>query len=159
MSNFLVRAGVDDKIHEKQLDKTGFWGKRGAGCLVVCSATKRMLLGKRSKDIEQPLEWAGFGGAIDSKENTKDAALRELREETGFAGTATLSPLFVFRANGFSFYNYLAIVDREFKPKLDWETSDAKWFSWKAMPSPLHFGLIAVLQNAKAKSLLMEHLL
>lgn len=155
-TNFLLRAGTDDRIHEKILEKTGFWGSKGAGCLVVCPSTKRILLGQRSKDVEQPLEWGGFGGAIDMNEDVKTAALRELREETGFKGKATLIPLFKFKKQSFTFFNFLAIVDVEYKPKLDWETAQAKWFKWDHLPSPLHFGLKSILQNSKALSLIME---
>lgn len=158
LSQFLVRAGTDDDLHEKQLNKTGFWGKHGAGCIVVCPSTKRILLGRRGKDVEQPLEWGGFGGAIDSLEPPKKAALRELREETGFKGKAELLPLFKYRAPGFTYFNYLALVDTEYKPKLDWETSSARWFVWDHLPSPLHFGFLAVLQNSKSKSILLEYL-
>ena len=140
-------AGSDDAAHREALEETGFWGTRGAGCLILCSSTKRFLLGLRSKDVEEPLTWGGFGGAIDSKENPKAAALREVQEETGLATKAKLHPLYVFCSGSFVYSNFLAIVEKEYLPKLDWETSRTKWCNWGEFPGPHHFGLTAIMQD------------
>lgn len=140
-------ASLDDEAHQEALDDTGFWGTRGAGCLILCQPTQRFLLGLRSKDVEEPLTWSGFGGAIDSNENPRDAALREVHEETGLAQQAELYPLFTFRSGDFVYSNFLAVVQKEYKPKLDWETSRAVWRPWGDFPKPYHFGLRAILTD------------
>lgn len=158
VNTFALRAGLDDEAHEEALDETGFWGKRGAGCLVLCSSTKRFLLGCRSKDVVEPLTWGTFGGAIDTKENPQAAALRELREETGAPGRPELYPLLVFKSGDFAFHNFLAVVPKEFKPRIDWETSRTEWCNWGDFPNPQHFGLIALLRDRKSLKIIRSHL-
>ena len=108
--------------------------------------------------MDEPLTWGGFGGAIDSTEDPSEAALREVQEETGMSEPATLVPLFVFRCGTFEFHNYLAIVDSEFDPELDWETTRAGWYQWQRFPGPAHFGLTAVLQDASSVSTIQQFL-
>ena len=148
MKNLKTLAGKDDDLHQEAEDETGVWGTAGAGCLVLCPETQRFLMGCRGKEVQQPLEWGGWGGAIDSREDPKAAAEREFREETSYKGTITkLVPLFIFRSGKFTYRNYLALLPKEFKPKLDWETSRAGWFGWRDWPGPQHFGLTAILQD------------
>jgi len=160
MQRFQTKSSLDDVTHAEALDKTGFWGTRGAGCLILCRSTGRFLLGKRSKEVDEPLTWGGFGGAIDSTENPSEAALREVQEETGLPESATpaLVPLFVFRCGTFEFHNYLAVVESEFAPVLDWETTRAGWYEWQRFPGPAHFGLTAVLQDAASVSTIKRFL-
>jgi 8-oxo-dGTP pyrophosphatase MutT (NUDIX family) len=121
--------------------KEGFWGKKGAGVLIYCSATKRFLLGLRSSTVDEPNTWGLFGGAVDENENSNRAAIRELEEEIGYTGEVILRTLDIFRKGDFAFHNFLGIVPQEFKPNLDWENKTAKWFLLKDFPENLHFGL------------------
>ncbi|MFG1942220.1 NUDIX hydrolase [Nonomuraea sp. NPDC048826] len=52
--------------------------------VVVTDAEGRVLLGRRVKDGEEP-SWCLPGGAVEAGESFEDAAVRELREETGIA--------------------------------------------------------------------------
>jgi len=128
-----------------------FWGDVGAGILPIAS-TGRVLVGLRSPYVNEPGTWGTFGGAVDAGEDPAQAAKREVREELGFSGSVKLLPAYVFKSpgGGFKFYNYLGIVDNEFSPKLDWETSETKWVTFEELQSlrPQHFGLKSLLQNS-----------
>ena len=52
----------NDDEHAETLAKTGFWGKQGAGSLVVAKDTGRILLAHRSRAVEQPNTWGVWGG-------------------------------------------------------------------------------------------------
>jgi len=139
----------NDEEHFKTLEKTGFWGSMGAGCIFYAKDTNKYLIAKRSQYVEQPNTWGTWGGAIDQSETPEQAVLREIREETGYSGSVQLKPLWTFKhPNGFQYFNFLAIVEREFEPKLDWETQDYKWVEKGDWPQPLHFGLESLIKNS-----------
>lgn len=147
----MLKILENDSEHAEALLKTGFWGKQGAGSLVLATSTGRILLPHRSSRVEQPNTWGVWGGAIDSKEDPKEAAKRELQEEAGYHGSITMIPLSVFQKNTFKYYNFLAIVEEEFQPKLNWETQDYVWTTLEELPSPLHFGVEWLLLRDKDK--------
>lgn len=141
VQNILPVTENDDIDHASALATTGFWGKQGAGCIFLAKDTKRILLPYRSSSVEQPHTWGVWGGAIDSKETPSDAVKREIREEAGYNGSAQLVPLVVFEKETFKYHNFLAIIETEFTPRLNWETEEFKWVEYGDWPSPLHFGL------------------
>ncbi len=116
-----------DDEHFDALKQTGFFGTAGAGCLIVARDTGRFLLSHRSQHVEQPNSWGNWGGAIDSGEDPREAAKREVHEEAGYSGKMDLYPMFVFTKGTFRYSNFLAVVDSEFKPKIDWESQGYKW--------------------------------
>ena len=122
-----------------------FFGNSGAGVLVYCTTTKRFLLGLRSKLVNEPNTWGTFGGKIEDDADPKMAALRELKEETGYNGNVDLQLFDVFESGNFKFYNFLGKVEKEFSPTLDWENENAEWFSLNKFPQNLHFGLKRLL--------------
>lgn len=142
----------NDAEHQKELDKTGFWGKKGAGCLLFSKSTKRFLIGKRSPYVEQPDTWGTWGGAIDSNLSPKDAVKKEVYEETGYKGNLDLIDIYVFKDpnSEFRYYNFIGVIDKEFEPTLNWESSDYAWVEYGKWPSPLHFGLKAILNDPKS---------
>ena len=144
----IVNLYENDEEHAKALDDTGFWGRAGAGCIILARDTGRILLPLRSVHVEQPHTWGTGGGAIDENETPSVAVRREVSEEAGYHGHFELEPLFVFKSGTFRYFNYLAIVDNEFTPRLDWETERADWFKLTQLPSPLHFGLQGVLNDS-----------
>lgn len=140
-----------DTVHYKALEKTGFWGKQGSGCLVKAQSTGRVLLALRSDLVQEPNTWGMFGGAIDSKENPKRAMMRELREEIGNDfDTVNVLPLMVYRKDTFKYYNFLVVVETEFEPELNWETDDTRWFTIGKWPKPLHFGVSALFKHKRS---------
>lgn len=144
----LEQSGSDDDKHQQTLEDTGFWGKMGAGGLFLAQNSGRILFALRSKHVQEPNTWGTFGGAADEGENPKQAAHREMVEETGYKGTIKMIPMFVFRhSSGFQYHNFLAIIPKEFRPRLDWENSGFKWVDFGDWPNPLHPG---------AKTLLVE---
>lgn len=148
VQSILPPSKNDDGDHAYALATTGFWGKQGAGCIFLAKDTKRILLPYRSSSVEQPHTWGVWGGAIDNKENPSDAVRREVREEAGYTGSAQLVPLVVFQKGTFKYHNFLAIVDKEFTPKTNWETDDFRWVDYGNWPTPLHFGLQYLIDNS-----------
>lgn len=90
----------------------------------------------------EPHTWGIPGGKVDDEdEDEQEAALREVREELGYRGPVTLVRSFRYEESGFVYQNYLGLVRRQFKPRLNWESDDASWFDPQRLPSPLHFGV------------------
>jgi 8-oxo-dGTP pyrophosphatase MutT (NUDIX family) len=140
-----------DVEHRQALQQTGFWGRQGAGCIIMANDTKRFCIAHRSQYVEQPNTWGTWGGAIDSGEDPKIAAAREVKEEAGYHGKMKMVPLYVFKhSSGFTYYNFLAIVESEFEPTLDWETQGFKWVEFGEWPSPMHPGLEKLLADQQS---------
>jgi 8-oxo-dGTP pyrophosphatase MutT (NUDIX family) len=146
----------NDYEHGRVLQNTGFWGSQAAGCIIMARDTKRFLLCHRSENVLQPFDWGGWGGwggAIDSREDPATAVKREVHEETGYSGPfLDIVPLYMFtketRDGGmFRYLNFLFVVEKEFKPRLNWESCGADWFEYGDWPEPLHFGLIALFND------------
>jgi 8-oxo-dGTP pyrophosphatase MutT (NUDIX family) len=137
-----------DRDHATALKETGFWGRRGAGCLFKARDTGRILINFRSKYVQEPETWGTWGGAIDDGESPKEAVLREVEEESGFRGHVDLIPMTVFEhRSGFKYFNFLAVVNREFTPEIDFETAAYAWFAYGKWPSPKHPGLKELLSH------------
>jgi 8-oxo-dGTP pyrophosphatase MutT (NUDIX family) len=145
-----------EAVHKAELEKTGFWGAKGAGCIFLAQSTGRILLCHRSQDVEQPNSWGGWGGAIDQGETPEEAVQREAREETGHPGPFEMIPLYVFKSNSFRYYNYVVIVSEEFDPHETWESQGHEWVKFGHWPHPLHFGLVALFNDGPSVSLLQK---
>ena len=148
----------DDSAHWRALERTGYWGAQGAGSIFLARDTSRFLISHRSRAVEQPNTWGTWGGAIDKGEKPEVAARREAMEEAGHAGHLTMVPLYVFRDKKFRYSNFLAIVDQEFTPELNWETQGYEWVEFGHWPHPLHFGLQAVLNDSRSMATIQKTL-
>lgn len=138
----------DDSEHRRELKKTGFWGKRAAGSILYARSTGRFCLAHRSKSVQEPDTWGMWGGAIDSDEDSTDAAIRELEEEAEYSGPVDLQHLWTFEhKSGFKYINFVAIVEEEFRPKMNWETQGFRWFEYGNWPEPLHPGVATLLER------------
>jgi 8-oxo-dGTP pyrophosphatase MutT (NUDIX family) len=145
----------NDNDHRETLNKTGFWGKAGAGCIFVAKDTGKILLNHRSSMVEQPGTWGVWGGAIDGSESPLEAVKREAYEEAGASPSdSQIIPIYIFhdQKSGFKYYNFIVVVEEEFKPNIPiqsrWETQGWGWFDLNDFPSPLHFGVKAILNDA-----------
>lgn len=140
----------DDWFEDEPQDKYWDSGLGAAGCIFIAKDTGRILLAHRSSKVLEPNTWGTWGGKVDEGETPKDAVVREIEEETGYSGRYKLSHLWTFKDPevGFQYHNYLVLVQFEFTPQLNWESSNSKWVEWGEWPSPLHFGLKALLEHA-----------
>lgn len=110
-----------------------------AGVILIARSTGRLLLLERSSDVAEPGTWSVPAGDVESGEQPVDAALRELREETGRSGQLALLDLVAVDRMGSSDFHYVfASVPREFRPRLNWESSQAAWSALDHLPRPLH---------------------
>ena len=139
---------VYDNVHGAK-----FWGDMAAGILPVCPSTQRMLVSHRSRNVNEPSTWGIFGGKLDpeDKGNIEQAARRELEEETGYKGRYHLVPAYVYKSGDvFTYHNFIVKVNKEFQPRLDWESQGYRWISKSELKKlePKHFGLIALLNNS-----------
>jgi hypothetical protein len=83
-------GGAHDAEHHDALRGTGFWGRAGAGAVVLARRTGRLLLSHRSRAVEQPGTWGNFGGAVDPGQDPAASARREVAEECGYVGPLDL---------------------------------------------------------------------
>lgn len=115
--------------------------RQGVGVFPRALDTGRWLLGERSWAVNDAGQWAGFGGTLGFNEDPVKGALRELREETRYAGPATLTEI---APNIF-----VADVPTEFEPRLNWETEMAAWFDSSEVPrlEPLHWGTTVLIRE------------
>jgi 8-oxo-dGTP pyrophosphatase MutT (NUDIX family) len=141
-------ADDENESHQSALNRTGFWGRRGAGGLFMAKSTGRLLIPFRSAHVQEPHTWGVWGGAIDAGENPKQAAQREMEEEAGYRGPVQLFPLHVFKKGTFQYHNFLAMVPDEFTPSLNWENEDYRWVKPGEWPEPLHFGLAELIDKS-----------
>lgn len=149
-----------DDLHQQALDDTGFWGKQGAGCIIVSRTTGRVLLPLRSALVLEPLTWGVFGGAVDPNEDLRTSVCREADEESGLSVDADeMVELYVFedKASGFRYTTYLAFVDDEPETVLNWESEKTQWFDFGNWPNPLHYGLENILTDTHAVSTLRKY--
>lgn len=124
---------------EDYTNQDKYWGDRGAG--VIFQFENQILLGLRSKDVNEPNTWGIIGGMIEDGESPKQAAKREVREEASVYGNYPLKLLYIYKDKSFSYYDFLVIVKEKFVPKPSYEMVKFKWFELNNLPKNLHFGV------------------
>jgi len=129
-----------------------FWGNKGAGALIFSKSTNRFLVLHRSKYVNEPSCYGTIGGKIDENESVENSVKREITEECGYNGDLKLIPLYIFKAKGFEYHNFLGIVENEFKPEMDWESDGYKWLTFEELLKiePKHFGLVKLLEDGES---------
>jgi hypothetical protein len=142
--------------HTEHADpKTGFYGQWGAGAIIMARSTNRFLIAHRSnlpppRNVEQPGTWGTWGGAghnLPTNRNIIARVVREIHQETK-ATLTNFVPIYIFKSGTFEYYNFLAVVEDEFTPVLNWENQGFRWCEFGDWPQPLHFGLQAILKDA-----------
>lgn len=111
-------------------------GKKGAGILVICASTKRILLGKRGRDCANPETWAPFGGMVEDGETELEGAVRENYEEAGLQismqdPALIRDVLYVNKApaSGFEFHTFAYLSDFEPEIRINNESSGFAWWA------------------------------
>lgn len=133
-----------------------YWGSIGAGILPFAKNTTRFLVALRSQDVMEGGTWGIWGGKMDLENGEilpKDAALREFKEETDFNGHIKTIAAYIYNTpdGDFKYYNFIGVLDHEFKPRLNWESDDYKWLTYEELEKlpNKHFGLLALLKKSK----------
>ncbi len=120
--------------------------RHAAGLLVKAEDTGRYLVGLRSSRVDQPNTWSLIAGECDAGEMPRQAAVRELMEETGYRGPIELHRLHAEQLPGLSFTSFIGGVPAEFDPVLNSETAAFRWCSDCDWPSPLHPGMAVIIE-------------
>ena len=131
-------------------DSGQFWGSEGAGLVFWCPNTQRVLIARRSKYVNEPGTWGTWGGSMEAGESPADAARREADEEAGYE-IHSIELVWTFKdsKSDFRYHNFVATVDEQFKPHMDWETDGYRWVPVTVPPEPVHFGLKAFWPHLK----------
>ena len=115
--------------------------KTATGVLIVCRATGKIFLMKRSQGAHTNT-WAMPSGMIEDGERPIDALKREITEET------RINPEIIDyyyehteKSDGMIFYYYIGFTDKEFTPTLNDEHSAWNWFEKNELPEPLYPGM------------------
>lgn len=146
-----------DDEHRVALARTGRFGAQAAGGIVLAARTGRFLLMLRSEGVLESGTYGNCGGAHKKDERPEDATRREVREETGWAGPEedmTVIPALVYREPEFTYSNFVVVVPDEFEPIYGWEAVGHVWCTISDLPSPLHFGIEAFLNDAASRAIL-----
>jgi 8-oxo-dGTP pyrophosphatase MutT (NUDIX family) len=131
----------------------GYWGRSGSGILFTTGPKILLLL--RAPTVMEGGTWGIPGGAIPvTREgrpmNAFASAKREALEEVGRTPDYIITDQYVFRDGEFTFTTFVALVEEEFRPTLNAESTDYVWWEPDAGPRlPLHFGVKALLQHVR----------
>ena len=120
---------------------------KAAGVMLIAKDTNRILVAERSEKVNHPLLYNLFGGGIEKGERPLAAALRELKEESGFSESINLKQIHIGRMPNLTYYTFYGYVDKEFEPQLNFESKSAKWISLES------------LKSLKSKTYFLENLL
>lgn len=154
---FEMTHAMQNAAHADALKKTGYWGKAGAGIIIMSEKTGRIMLGLRGK-AQQSGTWSYPGGAIDEDEDALKAAVREAEEEVGLKAQyiKRKEKLFVFKDGEFTYTTFLFTVNDEFRGKEDRETPKIRWFALWSLPTPLHPGFKKLLDDSATRKKLID---
>lgn len=148
---------LEDEEHLETLVHTGRWGRLGAGAILIAEDTGRMLLMRRKEGVEEAGTYGCCAGAHNKFEAPITCARREAGEETGWAGEPEdlkLIPAFVYLEPDFTFSNFIGVIPNEFEPLYGWESDGHIWCTTDNLPSPLHFGIDALLADPASRALI-----
>jgi len=118
-----------------------------AGALIKCSSTNNIFLLLRN---DRTPTWALVSGGIKNHENPLEGLKREIYEEL-FIKPNILTFKFIrvehIPEKNMEFHYFEASCQYEFKPILDEENLEWRWFSKDKLPSPLYKGLNEKIAN------------
>jgi len=133
---------------EEHLGRNKVMPKATAALAVVIRDGKMLLLQRGMTAPLQPGDWAIPGGSIEPGETPAEAALRELKEETGLDGKLPVYLLTTFTQGGQKVEVY-RVYATEDDVKLSSEHDDSGWFTGVTAPGrlgPISARLLVMLQ-------------
>jgi len=119
---------------------------KAAGFLFFCPEDNSIFLMKRSEKVSEPGVWSIPGGGVEKGETFLDAAKREVEEEAGsIPEFLHIINNTLFQLNDFQYKTFVAEMSKEqkdsWKPKLNFEHDEYKWFDLNDLPNKLHHGV------------------
>lgn len=134
--------------------------KLGAGFLLVCPTTQRILLALRNDS--EPV-WSVFGGGLEKYETPMQCAKRELIEEAGFIEgreykVMSTRALNIGKYTNFAYHTFIGVTETEIVPTLNYEHSEYRWVSMSEIPDNRHFGLQQMMGDPKTMKRLVSTL-
>jgi 8-oxo-dGTP pyrophosphatase MutT (NUDIX family) len=124
---------------------------RAAGALLLNEG--RVLLLQRAPGSDHAGEWCCPGGGVEGDETAEEAALRELREETGIELDGLDRQLCRRIAEGVDYVTFVKSVPERLAASVDHESSGSGWFPLGELPLPLHPGVAVSLACLAANEL------
>lgn len=124
--------------------------RKAAGALIHAQDEDKWLFVLRGEYVDSPFTWGLPGGRGSFSETYLETAIRETKEEIGFDLSDCACKLIFIQKTDWplTIYKTFAFqVEKQFKPILDWESADYKWCSLDQLPSPMHWGVDAMLNS------------
>ena len=133
----------NNAIYEELLN----YGLNAVGCIFYAKDSGKICLVYRSQRVRKPHCWSSVGGKVEDGEELEEALRREVSEELQYDEKYKLDKICEYKENSFKYTTYLAIVDHEFTPILNWENEDFIWINpFGKFPRPLHPGFEKTIQ-------------
>ena len=112
------------------LETHGCETNNGAGLLLLCPPTRRILLGLRASDGHEPYTWCNFGGGMQTGETPLKAAIRENLEESEVYPFKVIErPLYINeKDDGYKYYTYIGLLNSEVNVTINEEHDDYNWY-------------------------------
>ena len=121
-----------------------------SGAIFLSIDSGRMLLQQRGANSSHPRTWGFFGGKRERNERPVQTLRREISEEIGMnLESEKIIPLnkFTSQDNKFVYHTFVILVQDEFIPVLNNESSGYAWVQIGNWPRPLHPGVKGQLFN------------
>lgn len=137
---------------------SGRWGYAAAGVMIISQSGDKVLLLKRSNQVEEPGVWSTPGGALKNGDTALQTAIIELQEEAGYPTCAAICTTPVENENdGYVYSTYLMqlpYTENAYFPRLNWEHDEWRWFGLREIlyNTDVHPGVKFVVQALIQKS-------
>lgn len=122
------------------------------GAIFLSKRTGRMMLNLRSETVTYSNNWGFVGGKIENNETAIEALYREMYEELGDSvpPIEDIIPFDVFctKNDKFKYYSFIVVIQDEFIPDLNDESTGYSWVKIGNWPRPLHPGAKSTLYNS-----------
>lgn len=135
---------------------------QAVGAIFMSQETGRIMLNLRSENVTYSRYWGFVGGKVEQGETLEQALKREIYEEIGphtLRDAICAIPFDEFHTNNnrFAYHSYLIVVDEEFVPDLNDESSGYAWVQPGCWPKPLHPGAKSTLYNSLTIELIKKY--